>query len=1106
MKLSIGMMVKNEAKNLDRCLQALQPLRDGLDSELVIVDTGSEDNTVEIAKKYTDKVYFHKWNNDFSAMRNITISYAKGEWFLVIDADEVLENPQAIVTFLKSKESKKFNVGVLFVLNYTNENDFTKYSTLLSTRLFRKTPKFHYTGAVHNQPVYEEGPVFGLKAKIHHYGYLSTNKELMERKFIRTSTILKSELEKDPEHIYYLYQLSVTYGMHEDFNEAIEYIEKAYQVFLKLGRPKSCMFVLTHRAMMYQLTRNFKKVEEVCLGAIEVSDGYIDIYYYLAEAQAVLEKHQEAIRNYHKYLELLAGYYDVTEKDGGIIDYTLGNGQLTYFNLSNLYKKTNDFEKALQYAEKITDKQLVKDNLYTIVYLYIKLDKYEALKHYYDQIVENKDRYVFYQYVEEIKRKFDEKLQLAVAAAFYMDESEYGLLSKILLENQNGGFSTETLEKIKHVDLSKLPLGCSAILYYLLQYRYPLHTMLEHFKETWMDCLFEYIAKYYADLDQKLYEYVQNYQEADSTSAYKLNKTLCRYFLLLHKSNDAAYQTVLDCYIKYGISYMQSIYNPRVLADKLVYEVKNDEEVFLIYMHHARCNKGVNQAEYVKYLREALQAFPQVKNGVEYLLKEFAEKQAAEAEAEMLEYRQQVKTTIKQLIENGELAQAGALIAEYEEIVAGDIDICSMKAVIAIMEQRFAEAENILVDALFIDNQNFDIWYNLAYLYEAQEQNEKARAIYKNLQEKNYDQEQNLVIQTSLNRLASAISANSNQAKTLKEINILLGTMEIANQMYTLTDTLQKRKYNIHSINYHPTYLGYQGDLAFSYDDCKTQQDVDKKIKDFAKHALNEYDLFHFYFGTSLTFNHSDLPLLKTLNKKMVMSYFGSDIRRYSIAKQYNPYVKVKNHNEEQIINDLDNIAQYIEHCIVDWELYLYVKDFFKNIHIIPGGTIDLSKYKPIEKRKGNIRPLIVHAPTNPEIKGTEYIIKAVEELKDKYKFDFQLVQGMKHEDAKKIYQKADIIIDQLLLGTYGIFALEGMAMGKTVICWISDYMKEKHPKELPIVSANPDTIKKVLEDLLSNIDMLPSINKQGRLYVEKYHSTEKMADHLIEIYQKVIS
>ena len=77
MLLSIVMMVKNEERYLDKTLYALNDLRKDIDTELIILDTGSTDSTVEIAKKYTDKVYFSKWNDNFADMRNISISYAK---------------------------------------------------------------------------------------------------------------------------------------------------------------------------------------------------------------------------------------------------------------------------------------------------------------------------------------------------------------------------------------------------------------------------------------------------------------------------------------------------------------------------------------------------------------------------------------------------------------------------------------------------------------------------------------------------------------------------------------------------------------------------------------------------------------------------------------------------------------------------------------------------------------------------------------------------------------------------------------------------------------------------------------------------------------------
>ena len=108
MLLSIVMMVKNEEKYLDKTLYSLQNLMNDIDSELIILDTGSTDKTIDIAKKYTQNVYFEKWNNNFSDMRNISISYASGEWILILDADEELINYEKLKEFFESDRTKKY--------------------------------------------------------------------------------------------------------------------------------------------------------------------------------------------------------------------------------------------------------------------------------------------------------------------------------------------------------------------------------------------------------------------------------------------------------------------------------------------------------------------------------------------------------------------------------------------------------------------------------------------------------------------------------------------------------------------------------------------------------------------------------------------------------------------------------------------------------------------------------------------------------------------------------------------------------------------------------------------------------------------------------------
>ena len=90
--LSIGMIVKNEERCLEKCLKALKPWRDAIPCELVIADTGSTDKTREIAKKYADVFFDFEWVNDFAVARNAVMDKCSGKWYLTVDADEYL-NP-----------------------------------------------------------------------------------------------------------------------------------------------------------------------------------------------------------------------------------------------------------------------------------------------------------------------------------------------------------------------------------------------------------------------------------------------------------------------------------------------------------------------------------------------------------------------------------------------------------------------------------------------------------------------------------------------------------------------------------------------------------------------------------------------------------------------------------------------------------------------------------------------------------------------------------------------------------------------------------------------------------------------------------------------------
>jgi glycosyltransferase involved in cell wall biosynthesis len=137
-------------------------------------------------------------------------------------------------------------------------------------------------------------------------------------------------------------------------------------------------------------------------------------------------------------------------------------------------------------------------------------------------------------------------------------------------------------------------------------------------------------------------------------------------------------------------------------------------------------------------------------------------------------------------------------------------------------------------------------------------------------------------------------------------------------------------------------------------------------------------------------------------------------------------------------------------------------------------------------------------------IKGTRFILKAVRKLqKEGLKFDFILVEKKSHNEAMEIFKEADIIVDEVLQGPYGILAIEAMSFGKPVLCRI-DPAFEKCYKNLPIVNTPKDQIYPNLKRLIEHPLLRKKLGEEGRRYVEKNHDSLKIAQKLIKLYQEI--
>ncbi|MCF0148110.1 MAG: glycosyltransferase [Clostridium sp.] len=233
MSLSLCMIVKNEENALSRCLESVKDIVD----EIILVDTGSTDNTLEIAKSYGAKVFYYKWDNSFANARNYSLSKATKDWILIMDADdELVEEDKSKVVLLINNEENKLNAYFGETLSYSGElKNYNIYSNL-NIRFVRNGKGYKFTGDIHEQitPGSEDAKkqVFlGLvDIRFYHYGYL--NETIIEKdKRKRNMSIIENMLKNDPNNTFMLYNMGVEYSAKGEYSEALKYLNKAYNNF-----------------------------------------------------------------------------------------------------------------------------------------------------------------------------------------------------------------------------------------------------------------------------------------------------------------------------------------------------------------------------------------------------------------------------------------------------------------------------------------------------------------------------------------------------------------------------------------------------------------------------------------------------------------------------------------------------------------------------------------------------------------------------------------------------------------------------------------------------------------------------------------------------------
>ncbi|MGE0500680.1 MAG: hypothetical protein AB7I79_03365 [Rhizobiaceae bacterium] len=359
-------------------------------------------------------------------------------------------------------------------------------------------------------------------------------------------------------------------------------------------------------------------------------------------------------------------------------------------------------------------------------------------------------------------------------------------------------------------------------------------------------------------------------------------------------------------------------------------------------------------------------------------------------------------------------------------------------------------------------------------------------------------------------------------------MRILHGPVNVGNQPWSLSRAERALGHRSDLVVNYGTWLGYPADRTLTPLSDKSPASALKRVR-FAMTAPLRYDVLHYYFGRGFMlwddwgrvlgaspftdwWTLADVRLAKALGRRRFLTLQGCDVRiaaDSNATNRWTPCSEGRCSAYGACISGYDRIRL----AMIEKLMPLMDHVFFLNPELgrwVPNGTflpyanVDIRQIKPSLPPLGK-RIRVVHAPSDPNIKGTGLILAALERLSTRFDFELILVQGKSHAEAMEIYRGADVAIDQILAGWYGGFAVELMAMGKPVAAYIRDedlqFVSPQMVADIPILRLRPDHLEDDLAAILSSPAKLAEAGVRSRAYVERWHDPEAIAAALTKVY-----
>lgn len=710
--VSIGMIVKNEEKYLEDCLKAMSPIREAVPSELIIVDTGSTDRTVEIAEQYADQVLHFEWCDDFSAARNVSLEAASGEWFLYLDGDEILEaNCAPIIEFLKMPNNP-YGTASLIQRNYT-DFEHTNYSDFHMIRLHRKIPGIQFRDTIHEYISPFLTPTADLAVVAHHDGYVQG---VNEKKQERNRKLILLELEKDPDNPRSLRHLIDTYSLDKisEFEKRTQAARKLIQVIGKDGPDRTEWLYAYHSLIFAMVARNeyasaqqiiqeyFEKKNEGDL-ALDMEMRYYQglIFFDTKEYPLAKDAYLEYQRLYQLYQDGKLNTFDIYSVPVAYASpYYYA---LTSYAIAKCWQAEGNYpetKSALEHAGPLLEKTLKRADaslMTEFLYAY-EAEDFSRLAGLLGEasFLQNGEGWkVFAEWFEKRFEQFEERKKDACLTIAQTDlQNPFAQLCR-LRTAQTREQAQELLEQLlDDPDAVKTPLFAD-LLYATVFYQFDLQRTLSALDSSLVERYWETLAKQRPDWPELLDTYLMEHplQESDPPVCWFWQTRLMLSLLLSPEPgtkvlfqqpwlDEERFASLAQRYLDAMTHYCRMVYQPAMLLPENRVALPAEYRFVIGWQEAEALQKEQGDGACLQRIGEMLQEFPLMNRLIGLFTART--RQRLEAQKQQREEFEALAENVKQqfyrLASDGQIAHAAQILESYRALCPDDPELLLMQS------------------------------------------------------------------------------------------------------------------------------------------------------------------------------------------------------------------------------------------------------------------------------------------------------------------------------------------------------------------------------------------------------------------------------------------